>query len=155
MIFMTTENPPLLLASALPNGTDRKRVVSGIASMRDEHRGLPIGHARSVHASGAVSLFRRWFGGTGMNSDFAVSSISDAQFLRVNAVRPLQERSDVWCLTVDDPMHWWSLANGAVTHNSHGADAMKTVATGLPLVTALSSALSLGGRLRRKIRGLV
>jgi hypothetical protein len=37
---------------------------------------------------------------------------------------------------------------------SHGADAMKTVATGLPHVTALSSSLSLGGRLRRKIRGL-
>ena len=39
--------------------------------------------------------------------------------------------------------------------SSHGADALKTVATGLPLVTALSSSLSLGGRLRRKIRGLV
>jgi phage terminase large subunit len=38
---------------------------------------------------------------------------------------------------------------------SHGADAMKTVATGLPLVTSLSSRLSLGGRLRRRIRGLV
>ena len=39
--------------------------------------------------------------------------------------------------------------------HSHGADAMKTVATGLPLVTALSSSLSFGGRLRRRIRGLV
>ena len=38
--------------------------------------------------------------------------------------------------------------------SSHGADAMKTVAIGLPHVTALSSSLSLGGRLRRKIRGL-
>jgi hypothetical protein len=38
---------------------------------------------------------------------------------------------------------------------SHGADAMKTVATGLNLVTALSSSLSFGGRLRRRIRGLV
>jgi hypothetical protein len=39
--------------------------------------------------------------------------------------------------------------------SSHGADAMKTVATGLNLVTALSSSLSFGGRLRRRIRGLV
>jgi hypothetical protein len=38
---------------------------------------------------------------------------------------------------------------------SHGADAMKTVATGLNLVTSLSSSLSFGGRLRRRIRGLV
>ena len=38
---------------------------------------------------------------------------------------------------------------------SHGADAMKTVAVGLPHVTALSSNLTFGGRLRRKIRGLV
>jgi hypothetical protein len=39
--------------------------------------------------------------------------------------------------------------------SSHGADALKTVATGLNLVTALSSSLSFGGRLRRRIRGLV
>jgi hypothetical protein len=39
--------------------------------------------------------------------------------------------------------------------HSHGADAMKTVATGLNLVTALSSSLSFGSRLRRRIRGLV
>jgi phage terminase large subunit len=39
--------------------------------------------------------------------------------------------------------------------HSHGADALKTVAVGLPHVTALSSALSFGRRLRRKIRGLV
>ena len=38
--------------------------------------------------------------------------------------------------------------------SSHGADAMKTVAVGLPHVTALSSSLTFGGRLRRKIRGL-
>jgi hypothetical protein len=38
---------------------------------------------------------------------------------------------------------------------SHGADAMKTVATGLNLVTALSSSMTFGGRLRRRIRGLV
>ena len=38
---------------------------------------------------------------------------------------------------------------------SHGYDALKTVATGLNLVTALSSSLSFGGRLRRRIRGLV
>ena len=38
--------------------------------------------------------------------------------------------------------------------SSHGADAMKTVAVGLPHVTALSSSLSFGGRLRRRIRGL-
>ena len=46
---------------------------------------------------------------------------------------------------------------GAPVHDdaSHGAGAMKTVATGLNLVTALSSSLSFGGRLRRRIRGLV
>jgi phage terminase large subunit len=39
--------------------------------------------------------------------------------------------------------------------HSHGADALKTVAVGLPHVTALSSSLSFGRRLRRRIRGLV
>jgi hypothetical protein len=33
----------------------------------------------------------------------------------------------VWCLTVPDG-HMWALANGAVTHNSHGADALRTLA---------------------------
>jgi hypothetical protein len=73
----------------------------------------------------------------------------------VKSVRHLRERADVWCLTVDDPMHWWSLVNGAVTHNSHGADALKTVATGLNLVTALSSNLTYGSRLKRRLRGLI
>jgi hypothetical protein len=38
--------------------------------------------------------------------------------------------------------------------SSHGADAMKSVAVGLPMVTALSGRLTLG-RLRRRLRGLV
>jgi hypothetical protein len=39
--------------------------------------------------------------------------------------------------------------------SSHGYDAMKSVGTGLNLVTSLSSSLSFGGRLKRRIRGLI
>jgi hypothetical protein len=38
---------------------------------------------------------------------------------------------------------------------SHGADAMKTVATALPLMTSLSSNLTFGKRLQRRLRGLI
>jgi hypothetical protein len=38
---------------------------------------------------------------------------------------------------------------------SHGADAFKSVATGLPLVTSLSSNLTYGSRLKRRLRGLI
>jgi len=44
--------------------------------------------------------------------------------LRIASVTPLDVRADVWCLTVPDG-HMWSLANGAVVHNSHAADALR------------------------------
>jgi len=37
--------------------------------------------------------------------------------LRIERVRPLNETADVWDITVPDG-HWFSLANGAVVHNS-------------------------------------
>ena len=37
--------------------------------------------------------------------------------LRIESVRKLSEMADVWDITVPDG-HWFSLANGAVVHNS-------------------------------------
>jgi len=42
----------------------------------------------------------------------------------VTSVQVLKEKADVCCIYVEDG-HWFSLANGAVVHNSHGADAWR------------------------------
>lgn len=47
--------------------------------------------------------------------------------LQVASVEPLPYRSDVWCISVPDG-RWFTLANGAVVHNSHGADATRLLA---------------------------
>lgn len=60
----------------------------------------------------------RWF------AKAAIAKGSAPEFakpLRIKSVKLLSERSDVWCIQVDDGQ-CFSLANGAVVHNSHGAD---------------------------------
>lgn len=50
--------------------------------------------------------------------------------LRVVQVRHLDERADVWCLTVPG-LEEFALANGALVHNSsHAADSLRTFAVG-------------------------
>jgi hypothetical protein len=74
--------------------------------------------------------------------------------LRIKNVQLLSQAEDVWCLTVNDPEHWWTLANGAITHNSNAADAGQCGAVGLkPDNIALADGN--GSRLHggKKIRG--
>ena len=46
--------------------------------------------------------------------------------MRIEGVEKLNERSDVWCIDVPDGA-WFTLENGAVVHNSHAADAARTL----------------------------
>jgi hypothetical protein len=106
------------------------------------------GVGKISHVSIAARLFRR-FTGKNIAPCFARASIV------VQSVTPLARKADVWCLTVDDPGHWWSLANGAVTHNSHGADAYQTAAVGFHMVTGLSASMLRRGAMRRRLRGVI
>jgi len=70
--------------------------------------------------------------------------------LRVVSVTLLPEREDTYCIHVEDG-HWFSLANGAVVHNSHDADAFRTLAVSIreeikPRVKAQPSTISRGIR---------
>ena len=49
--------------------------------------------------------------------------------LIVETTKPLNSTSDVWCITVPH-IHHYALENGAIVHNSHGADAFRTFAVG-------------------------
>jgi phage terminase large subunit len=55
-----------------------------------------------------------------------------AKHLRIVSVKNLQERIDTCCINVPDG-HWFTLANGAVVHNSHGSDALRSAAMGFSL----------------------
>ena len=50
-----------------------------------------------------------------------------ARLVRIKSVTALLGLEDVWCLTVPDGA-MWSLSNGAITHNSHAADAWRGMA---------------------------
>lgn len=100
---------------------------SGIVARRyDQSRG-PSGNGSSWRASSAGSS--TWES-TARDLLEANSAPSDVKVRRVTSVVPLDERSDVWCLTVPD-VGCFALANGAVVANSHPADALRTAAVGL------------------------
>lgn len=55
-----------------------------------------------------------------------------AKPLRIIGVKKLNQKSEVWCLTVPDGA-WFTLVNGAVVHNSHGSDSFRMLALGIQL----------------------
>jgi hypothetical protein len=109
---------------APPRGMRPTPVASGISVMLARPS-----HGRSGNESpGPVIIaeqsFRPWSGAPDTLSGGAQPT---ARRLRITSVRWLPERADVWCLTVPDG-HWYTLANGAISHNSHGADAFRYLA---------------------------
>ena len=114
---------PRRLARPPRLGTPQRPVAPGIVATRSEVRAGRNGNASPSRASIVASLFRRWCARVTRRSFV----LKPARPLRIACVTPLDERSDVWCLTVPDG-HMWSLENGAITHNSHGADAFRGLA---------------------------
>jgi phage terminase large subunit len=113
--------PPLALV--LPHGTHLRLDARGTVAMPSGQRAGRSGNVWRSRASTARRLFRHWCALATRKNTAPIL----AKPLRIASVTPLNEREDVWCLTVPDG-HMWALANGAVTHNSHGADALRTLA---------------------------
>lgn len=108
------------------NGTDQRRGASGISGTRSGRRRGKNGLGWSVIASIAVSHLARFK----ELMDIHKSTAHDhARPPRIESVRPLSTRADVYCLTVDDG-HNFALANGAIVHNCHAADALRQHAQG-------------------------
>lgn len=115
----------LLLVRRPQSGTVQSLGDSGIDAMRSGLRAGRDGDGSPVRVTTAGKSNSCWFGDPAMPRNTA---LSHARPLRIASVRRLDERADVWCLTVPDG-HMWPLANGAMVHNSHGSDAFRGLAT--------------------------
>jgi len=70
----------------------------------------------------AIAYLMRWLGKT--ENSKSIAPIYAASKLTVKDVCRLNRTADVWCLTVPDTGSW-SLANGAIVHNSNPADSLR------------------------------
>jgi hypothetical protein len=106
------------------SGIGLTRVGSGIDGWLSAPRVGASGVGKIGHAF-SVALWRRWW------SVRAAFSRSIARLrvkpLRIVSVTPLTECEDTCCIHVPD-VECFTLANGAVVHNSHGADAFRYLA---------------------------
>jgi hypothetical protein len=109
----------------VPHGTPQKPGGSGIPAWPLAQK---VGRSGSVW-SGLVSIaawFRRcWTASRGV---FSGSAPRPVRRLHIVAVERLNARADTWCIHVPD-VECFTLASGAIVHNSHGADAFRYLAT--------------------------
>ena len=108
-------------------GMHRKQDDSGTADRRSGQR---VGRSGSESRNRVSAAARRWMRSFVSPVTRRNTARRLAKPLRIAHVTPLDERADVWCLTVPDG-HEFSLLNGAITHNSHGADAFRYLAVAL------------------------
>jgi len=82
-----------------------------------------VGNGNPRSATSAVSNLWRWFARRTSRGSVQIS----AESLVIASVKHLAEREDTCCIEVPD-VHCFALANGAIVHNSHPADAFRTMA---------------------------
>lgn len=112
-----------LPALARQRGTGLRLDAYGIEGTPSGLKGSQSGKGNLIPASGAEQSSTSSCG----ISTHKNTAPNPAKPLLIASVRPISETADVWCLTVPDG-HMWPLANGAMTHNSHGSDAMRGLA---------------------------
>jgi phage terminase large subunit len=108
----------------LPNGTNRQKVDFGISVMQNDQSHGSSGNEKKQTVPSAVKNLWQSFVTAVTLKNFARRI---AKPLRIESVRKISEKSDVYCLTVPDAAEF-SLANGALVHN---CDAFRYLALGL------------------------
>lgn len=103
-----------LPANERPTGTDQKLEGFGTSVTQKEVRDGSSGSESQKIAPFAEARLMLWSGIAAIHR--CIAGIT-ARPRRIVCVTPLNERSDVWCLTVPDAGEF-SLANGAIVHNS-------------------------------------
>jgi phage terminase large subunit len=127
-IERTREGQLLRAHEMLPlHGTAQKRVGSGTNVRPSVARRGSLGSVKASLASGARSLLMRL---SGLVEEAVSFAANHAKALRIISVSRMLTTSDVCCLHVEDG-NWFCLENGAVVHNSHPADALRTMAVGI------------------------
>lgn len=127
VISSSSRGQDVKLSTTLQNGTGLRKDASGIADTRSGSKAGRNGNAFLNRVSTAARSLSSWFGSLGTRRNTAPKY---AKPLRITRVSPLAERADVYCIYVPD-RHWFTLANGAVVHNSHAADAFRTFGVGM------------------------
>lgn len=105
-----------------PLGTGRTQADFGIEGTRNALRAGPSGSAKRLPVEVAETNSWVWY------VKAAIAKSIARMFVRprlIATVEPLSERADVWCLTVPG-VEMFALENGAMVHNSHSCDAMRT-----------------------------
>jgi phage terminase large subunit len=110
------------LVKRLASGIAPKRAAHGTGATLEEPRAGRSGREKSDHAATAARPSLQSSAPMGTPPSGAPTT---ARPLRIAGVRPLSEKADVWDLTVPG-VECFSLANGAVVHNS--ADAFRYLA---------------------------
>lgn len=103
------------------SGIARRLAVSGTADTPNARKPGQSGSESRNRAGIAGLLSTCWFGALGTLRNIARRR---AKPLRIVNVAVLSETEDVCCIHVPD-VECFTLANGAVVHNSHGADAYR------------------------------
>ena len=127
-----TQEKSVLLPGRGPQlGIDQKRVGSGIKDKHNVQVSVQNSSARRDLARTVVSKWMRWCASLVTSRN---SAPRYANPLHIKNVVNLEQRSDVYCIGVDEG-NWFSLSNGAVVHNSHAADGFRTAAVAIKTPT--------------------
>ncbi|SRR5216684_786794 len=109
------------------NGINLKKEENGIEDKLFDAKVGQSGKEKKKDVLYATNYIKHLLGKTDMLKNIALQNVNH---LRVLGVKRLNETADVYCISVPEVSHF-SLANGAVVHNS---DAMRTLATGLHFI---------------------
>jgi len=103
----------------LPSGIDQRKEDCGIVGWQNGQRGGSSASMRTSPAPIAEKLSQCW---CALAQLLKSSVLTLAAPLRIVSVKPLSERADTCCIHVPDG-ECFSLASGAIVHNSHPGDA--------------------------------
>lgn len=110
-----------------PSGTDQKREDCGTSARRGDAKRGRSGNEKTSPASIAARFIARLCETAATRNAGAPVY---ARPKRIGSVKRLNETVDVCCIHVPD-LHCFTLANGAVVHNSHAADAFRQFAVAI------------------------
>jgi phage terminase large subunit len=121
-------SPAQQLCAKQPNGTDLKRAAHGIVGTPENRR---VGRNGKGRLSRVLTVARNLWGSTAKVKQLKYSAAIRVKPALIESVTAVNERVDTWCLDVPS-IHEFCLANGAIVHNSHGADCYSYTALAAP-----------------------
>lgn len=111
------------------NGTDRMKADCGIGGMPKDLNPGQSGKEKKKHAKNVEKFHQCFCEKVEIRNDSAQENV---ELLIIESVEYSESREDVYDIEVEN-VHCFSLSNGAVVHNSHGADAFGYLAVAVEI----------------------